>query len=161
MSQQVCLYSKYGHCKKGNTVCRNIHFTIICTDENCEMSKCNKRHPKECRFYNQFESLADKLTKTKSIEAECDECEYVGRNAARVIKHKEVKLVHICEVCEYEFIGDAEFERHKKLVHLNSDTVLTEKEFDELNDSDKEDIRCGPDSPRRQEFTKRYLLRKR
>ena len=111
--------------------------------------------------FDMFESLADELTKTKSIEAECDECEYVGRNAARVIKHKEVKHVHICEVCEYEFIGDAEFERHKKLVHLNSDTVLTEKEFDELNDSEKEDIRCGPDSPRRQEFTKRYLLRKR
>ena len=111
--------------------------------------------------FDMFESLADELTKTQSIQAECDECEYVGRNAARVIKHKEMKHVHIYEVCEYEFIGDAKFERYKKLVHLNSDTVLTKKEFDELNDSEKEDIRCGPDSPRRQEFTKRYLLRKR
>ena len=46
------------------------------------------------------------------------------------------------------------------MVQFNSDAVLTEKEFDELNDSEKEDIRCCPDSPRRQEFTKQYLLRK-
>ena len=45
---------------------------------------------------------------------------YVGRNAAQVIKHKEVKHVHICDVCYDGFVGDTTFDNHKRLVHLNS-----------------------------------------
>ena len=94
------------------------------------------------------------------IEAKCDDCEDIGWNEARVVKHKEVKHVHNCEICEYEFIGDAEFEGHKKLVHINSNKILTEQEFDELNGVEQEDVRYGRDTPRRQDFMKRYILRK-
>ena len=79
------------------------------------------------RDFDMFDSLADKLVKSNSLEAKCDECEYIGRNAARVVKHKEVKHVHNCEVCEDEFVGDTNFEKHKKLVHLHSDILISEK----------------------------------
>ena len=56
-------------------------------------------------------------------------------------------------------IGDAEFERHKT-GHIDSNKILTENEFDELNDVEHEFVRCGHDTPRRQDFMKRYILRK-
>ena len=115
------------------------------------------------RDFDMFDCLAEKLIKTKSIEARCDECDYVGRNAARVIKHKEVKHVHKCDICgdKFEHIGDAEIERHKNLVHHCAENILTEKELEELTDSDKDNIRFGPDTPRKEDFIKRYKLRKR
>jgi hypothetical protein len=115
------------------------------------------------RDFDMFDCLAEKLIKTKSIEARCDECDYVGRNAARVIKHKEVKHVHKCDICgdEFEYIGDAEIKRHKNLVHHCAENILTEKEFEELTVSDQDNIRFGPDTPRKEDFMKRYKLRKR
>ena len=43
-----------------------------------------------------------------------------------------VMHVDICDVCEIEFIGGAEFERHGELVPLYLDIflTLTEKEFE-------------------------------
>ena len=46
-----------------------------------------------------------------------------------------------------------------KLVHLNYDTLHSEKEFEELDDYEQQDIRCGPDTPRKKDFVER--LRKR
>ena len=117
------------------------------------------RYSKYIRYFYMFDGLSEKFIKTKSIEAKCDECDYVGRNAARVIKHKEVKHVHNCDVCDDEFIGDTTFEKHNRLVHLNSDTLLSEKEFEELDEFEQQDISCGPDTPRKRDFMKR--LRKR
>ena len=61
--------------------------------------------------------------------------------------------LHICKICEKEFIGGADFERHMELVHFNSDTLQTEKEFEKFNRIEKDNTR--------QDFIKRYLLRKR
>ena len=84
----------------------------------------------------------------------------VWTNAARLIKQKKVKHAHSCEICEYDFTGDFGFLRHKKLVHFNSDTLLTEKSLMNWMISKRKDIRYGPDSPRRQDFMERYQLRK-
>ena len=71
--------------------------------------------------------------------------------------------MHKCDICgdEFEYIGDAEIERHKNLVHYCAENILTEKEFEELTVSDKDNIRFGPDTPRKEDFMKRYKLRKR
>ena len=69
-----------------------------------------------------FDSLADNLYSMKDIS---DEYEYVGRNAARAIKHKEAKHGRRCEVCTYEFISSSEFKRHMILIHLISNTLNT------------------------------------
>ena len=49
------------------------------------------------------------------------------------MKQKEVKHVHKCEVCEDNFVGDFNFVKRKKLVLLNSESLLSEKEFEELD----------------------------
>ena len=52
-----------------------------------------------------------------------------GCNAARVIKHKEIKHVHKCDICGDEYIGDAEFEIHNNIVHHSAEVIVTEKKF--------------------------------
>ena len=54
MSQPICFYLKYGHCKKRN-YCKNIHYPQICEEVSFEIAKCEKRHPKECNYYNQYQ----------------------------------------------------------------------------------------------------------
>ena len=49
------------------------------------------------------------------------------------MKHKEVKHVHKWEVCQDKLVGDFNFVKRKKLVLLNSESLLSEKEFEELD----------------------------
>ena len=71
--------------------------------------------------------------------------------------------MHQCDICgdEFEYIGDAEFKRHKNLVHNSAEIILTEKEFEELTDCDKEYIRFGPNTHRKEDFIKKVQLGKR
>ena len=55
MTQEtVCLFNKFGHCKF-STRCRQFHLNEICENELCESQNCLKRHPRVCRFYNQYQ----------------------------------------------------------------------------------------------------------
>ena len=55
MTQEtVCLFNKFGHCKF-STRCRQFHLNEICENELCENQNCLKRHPRVCRFYNQYQ----------------------------------------------------------------------------------------------------------
>ena len=47
-----CLRSKFGYCRLGN-LCKNIHFSI-CEKISCAGTKCEKRHPVPCFYYNRF-----------------------------------------------------------------------------------------------------------
>ena len=49
----ICSFRKYGHCRYGET-CRYRHVNENCESESCNAAFCEKRHPKECRFWNQF-----------------------------------------------------------------------------------------------------------
>ena len=52
--ENVCYFNKFGHCKY-TTTCRNLHLKEVCEERNCESSKCNKRHPRNCRFFEQYQ----------------------------------------------------------------------------------------------------------
>ena len=93
----------------------NFHYIILKTIKN-------KWYIKD---FNTFDSLSDNLLKTKPIEDICDECEYVSRNATRVVKHKEAKRVRRFEVFKNWFLSNSEFERQKIFLLLNSDTLDT------------------------------------
>ena len=60
----------------------------------------------------------------------------------------------------FEYIGDAWIDGHKNLVHHCAENILTEKELEEFTNSDKDNIRFGPDTPWKEDFIKRYKLRK-
>ena len=52
-SENLCLHNKYGYCKFGGK-CRRFHVQEICQETMCEIQKCCKRHPKKCKFFEQF-----------------------------------------------------------------------------------------------------------
>jgi hypothetical protein len=52
-AQNVCRYNKFGYCKFGE-VCRKQHVDELCHDSSCDPLNCNKRHPKECKYYSNY-----------------------------------------------------------------------------------------------------------
>ena len=58
------------------------------------------------------------------MEHKCKECDYVGRNAARLKTHIEVKHMHMCTYCTERFTifkTKEELLEHNRLVHENTD----------------------------------------
>ena len=53
MASTICLFFKYGYCKFGET-CRLQHVNDLCSNSSCETSRCLKRHPKNCKFFKEF-----------------------------------------------------------------------------------------------------------
>ena len=49
----VCQYYKFGHCKFW-TLCHRQHIIEVCEDINCEISDCIKRHPRQCKFFREY-----------------------------------------------------------------------------------------------------------
>ena len=49
----LCLYNKYGYCKFSER-CRRHHVNEICENNSCIISECRQRHPKTCRYFENF-----------------------------------------------------------------------------------------------------------
>ena len=52
--ETLCLHNKFGYCKFSET-CRKFHMKEICQIERCEVQECLKRHPKICKYYEQYQ----------------------------------------------------------------------------------------------------------
>ena len=52
-ASNLCAYNKFGFCKHGKH-CKKVHVDLLCEIENCEISTCEKRHPKICKFFAQY-----------------------------------------------------------------------------------------------------------
>ena len=50
VAQVICLYFKFGHCKFGEQ-CRRQHVKETCSQERCDLSSCQRRHPKKCKYF--------------------------------------------------------------------------------------------------------------
>ena len=50
---QICRYNKFGFCKFGE-FCRKRHISEKCIESSCEISSCNFRHPKICKYFREF-----------------------------------------------------------------------------------------------------------
>ena len=51
--ETVCNYHKYGHCKFGET-CRKFHPKELCKNDDCEIQECMNRHPKSCKYFDEY-----------------------------------------------------------------------------------------------------------
>ena len=52
---KLCLKAKLGYCKYGRNKCDKIHVTELCDkNENCKEKYCDKRHPRMCRYYEEY-----------------------------------------------------------------------------------------------------------
>ena len=117
-AEVICLYYKYGHCKFSST-CRHRHEKDICESKDCEIETCKKRHPKSCRFFEQFQrckfgefcsfahrikddekgdykSVNERLSllENKLIEKDC-EIENLKQKVSKVEKNQEEMLENL------------------------------------------------------------------
>ena len=53
MELNVCRKNKYGYCKYGDR-CQFKHVKQICNDSNCNVFACDKRHPRNCRWFGEY-----------------------------------------------------------------------------------------------------------
>ena len=111
-------------------------------------------------------TVLDPLVRRKSFEHQCDECDYIGRNAVRLKLHKEVKHMFYCSECKpYEnqlFKTENELKTHTLMVHVDLEKELTEEEFQNISENDLELLRTGrDDTPRKKDAIKKYNLRKK
>ena len=51
--ESLCLYNKFGHCKFSET-CRKLHNKEICRNKTCEIQHCTKRHPRPCKYFQEY-----------------------------------------------------------------------------------------------------------
>ena len=52
MIREVCLFDKFSFCKNG-VKCSRVHLKEVCLKRECDYRKCNKRHPRPCRFFRE------------------------------------------------------------------------------------------------------------
>ena len=50
MREEVCLFQKFGFCRNGDR-CKRVHLKEVCSNRECDSRKCNKRHPRPCKFF--------------------------------------------------------------------------------------------------------------
>ena len=53
--ETICNFFKYGYCKFKMS-CKNKHVTTVCDDEKCNPIKCEKRHPRLCKYISNYGS---------------------------------------------------------------------------------------------------------
>ena len=51
--ETLCLHNKFGFCKYGE-LCRREHVNEICENEKCKVDSCNKRHPRKCKYFEEY-----------------------------------------------------------------------------------------------------------
>jgi hypothetical protein len=69
--QNVCSWNKFGFCKHRET-CRKFHAKEVCDDKECDILKCSLRHPKTCKFYNEYKRCKFVPCAFKHIESNDD-----------------------------------------------------------------------------------------
>ena len=52
-AQNVCHYNKFGFCKYKER-CLQIHIDDLCDDFDCDAKMCNRRHPRECKYFRYY-----------------------------------------------------------------------------------------------------------
>ena len=69
-----CVFNDSGYCKFG-VKCRKIHFKIICLIEKCN-KKCDKRHPRICKFGKECDFLRKKICAYKHVTLAAEDDEF-------------------------------------------------------------------------------------
>jgi hypothetical protein len=52
MEAKVCKHFQTGYCKFGSKGCRKQHIEEICSTPKCSSKSCDKRHPKNCKYFS-------------------------------------------------------------------------------------------------------------
>ena len=52
MTGEICMFDKFGFCKERDN-CEKTHLTEVCVQEECDARKCDNRHPRPCKYFQQ------------------------------------------------------------------------------------------------------------
>ena len=95
-THNVCKYNKFGYCRFKDT-CRNFHSNEICEKYSCNITSCNQRHPRECRYYREYRRCKFNPCKFKHVtHSPYDESE--------ILKLREDHLKSVARLEEIEKI---------------------------------------------------------
>ena len=84
--KKICIYENFGMCKR-KSECSFIHPTLVCEDDLCKITNCNKRHPQACKFMMYFGSCKFGL-----------ECKF-DHNKMKKMEGIDQKIKSLEEVC--------------------------------------------------------------
>ena len=95
-SENICRNNKFGFCKFADK-CRYKHVELLCEEKTCEISNCEKRHPKiciyqrdfgRCKFTSYCKYNHGKETNTSDLESKIEIC----RTTNEELKQKITEL---------------------------------------------------------------------
>ena len=100
-AQIVCSSFKFGYCKH-KEYCRKHHVKDICELSSCDISNCERRHPKKCKYYRDYGQckfdpcMFSHTRDDDGIDALRKEIETVGENIIELdnkLKELDLKLL--------------------------------------------------------------------
>ena len=131
MIREVCLFDKFSFCKNG-VRCLRIHLKEVCQNRECDYKKCNKRHPRPCRFYrmNGFCKFGTSCRYShrlpKKVEEQNDKIESIEKENAELKKQVDDQNAKIKEL-EGKFL-EIESRELKNLQNQVNDLVKNNNE---------------------------------
>ena len=102
----------------------------------------------------------EQLIRRNSLQQNCEDCDFVAINKARLKHHQRNKHRFKCDECGTDFYGTTSLEKHNKCVHIGSDEPLSLKETNALSAQKVCDIDNGPKTPRWQSLRSHDFKRK-
>ena len=107
MSGEVCMFDKFGFCK-WEASCNKVHLKETCLLEECDSRKCQKRHPRPCKFFTErgnckygggcrFDHRPPKHI--RSLVSRLEALENENKTLLKVIENQNMKIDKITEKC--------------------------------------------------------------
>ena len=85
--EKICKFFKFGFCKFKSS-CKNKHVLELCNDKKCNIYLCEKRHPRNCKYYERFGNC-----KLGSI------CAYAHKeNESKIVEKLEQQVDELCQI---------------------------------------------------------------
>ena len=99
-SQPVCHFNKFGFCRFGKH-CFRYHEDKVCENVGCKVIDCDLRHPRKCRFYQDYHyckfgsycKFLHKENEDQAIEAIKNQLKCIMKE----LKEKEKEIKILCE----------------------------------------------------------------
>ena len=124
-AQVICLYFKFGHCKFGDQ-CRRQHVKETCSQESCDLSSCQRRHPRKCKFFFHFGQC--------KFDDSCSYSHDVATQDNQVYK-AALKDLEVKVKCQEDFIQEHMNEAKEmkaRILHLELENIEIKQKLDTL-----------------------------
>ena len=182
MIREVCLFDKFSFCKNG-VKCLKVHLKEVCQNRECDYRKCNKRHPRPCRFFRENGSckfgtscryshrvsreIEENNKKIESLEKLTDKLSKQAADQEAEIKALKLELCEIANVelkslrKQIDSLIKSNDEKERAIKKLEEDFVELENNFefeeDDGDDHDGEDVELQEKETNKKEEIKHPL----